>query len=397
MFSTRKAVMPDTATTLAPAQIDRISKTIESDIANGAYHGAVLSIRLHGETVIETALGAREPQGRRLEIDDIFRVLSLTKLFTNVLVLRCIGRGELAFNTPVAEVIPEFLGTDRFRAAKKDQVTVAHLLNHTAGLPSTPTPLPYERIGVLSDVIRAIGGMDVVASPGEQLIYSPAINHALLGEIVRRVHGAARFRDVLVRELVEPLGLTSTQLGNPEGRDVVPLVANFRSEAWLSAADIEILNEVIDGDAELPWVGVTTSVRDVMTVAEALRRSAAAEGSDPIVSPSVLDKAIRNTTGEQPNDLFRRVAESRRWEIRPGYLGLGFPLAGEGTGPNMFGTLTSARTFGAFGAGSTLMWVDPARQLSFVCLTAGVMAEDANILRFQRLSDMTVAGIEGSR
>lgn len=61
----------------------------------------------------------------------------------------------------------------------------------------------------------------------------------------------------------------------------------------------------------------------------------------------------------------------------------------------MFGTLTSPRTFGAFGAGSSLVWVDPERRLSFVCLTSGVMAEDANILRFQRLSDLAVAGVRG--
>jgi CubicO group peptidase (beta-lactamase class C family) len=387
--------MTGTATRLAPQQTDRIAATIESDISRGAYHGAVLSIRLHGEPVFASAFGTRAPGRQPLEMDDVFRVLSLTKLFTNVLVLRSIDRGELAFNTRVVDIIPEFLGRDRFRSVKKDQVTVAHLLNHTAGLPVTPTPLPYSDLGSLPAVIAAICEMDAVSTPGEQLIYSPALNHALLGEIVRRIAGAERFRDVLNKELVEPLGLTSTQVGNPTGRDIVPLVANFGSEAWLSAADIEVLNEVVDGDAELPWVGITTSSADVMTLAEALRRALRGEKGSHIVSPAVLDKATRNTTGDQPNDLFRRIAESNRWEIRPGYLGLGFPLAGEGTGPNMFGTLTSPRTFGAFGAGSSLVWVDPERQLSFVCLTTGVMLEDANIMRFQKLSDMCVAGIEG--
>lgn len=376
-------------------QIERIKEVIEADIAKDAYSGAVLSVRLDGQPLIEQAFGARAPLGEPLSLDDVFRVLSLTKLFTNILVLRCVSRGMLALNTPLVDVLPEFLGEDRFRAARKDRVTIAHLLNHTAGLPVTPTPLPYSRLGTLSDVIAAICEMDVISEPGDRLVYSPAVNHALLGEIVRRAHEAERFRDVFIRDLVEPFGLTDTQLGNPAGRDVVPLLANFGSEAWLRAEDIEVLNTVIDGDAELPWVGVTTSVGDVMTIAESLRRAWVGEEDEPIIAPAVLDKATRNTTGDQPNDLFRRVAESRQWEVRPGYLGLGFPLAGEGFGPNMFGTLTSPRTFGAFGAGSSLVWVDPEHQLSFACLTSGVMAEDANILRFQRLSDLTVAGIRG--
>ena len=44
-----------------------------------------------------------------------------------------------------------------------------------------------------------------------------------------------------------------------------------------------------------------------------------------------------------------------------------------------------------FGAGSSLFWVDPEKRLTFVCLTAGVMEEASNILRFQRLSDMAHA------
>ena len=66
-------------------------------------------------------------------------------------------------------------------------------------------------------------------------------------------------------------------------------------------------------------------------------------------------------------------------------------LRGEGIYHHFFGTLASPRTFGNFGAGSSLFWVDPEKRLTFVCLTAGVMEEASNILRFQRLSDMAHA------
>jgi len=45
------------------------------------------------------------------------------------------------------------------------------------------------------------------------------------------------------------------------------------------------------------------------------------------------------------------------------------------------------------GAGSTIFWVDPERDLTFVCLTAGLIEESASIMRFQRLSDMVVAAV----
>lgn len=384
--------MSETAKTdMDTNQLQRLSASIEAEIDAGKYFGAVVMIARGGKVALQRSFGETGgPHSRELKMDDVFRVLSVTKSLTNVLVLQCIDHGLLSFSTRVVDVIPEFLGSDRFRAQRKDRITVAHLLTHTAGLPSTPEPLPYDQMGDLAAVVKAICHMDAIAEPGKTLVYSPAVNHALLAEMVRRVRGATQFRDVLREHLLEPLGMTRTALGVPKGSEVVPIVANFSDEAWLHAADLEALNDAVAGDAEIPWVGATASAGDIFALAEMLRSGGAHDGAR-ILSSTIIDKATTNQTGDQPNDLFRRVAESKKWEVGPGYLGLGFPLAGEAISPSIFGTLTSPRTFGAFGAGSTLWWVDPVKDVTFVCLTSGVMAEDANILRFQRLSDMTIA------
>ena len=109
----------------------------------------------------------------------MFRIFSMTKAFTNVLVLAAVDRGLLALTTPIADVVPEFLGTDRFRGMHKRSVTVAHLLTHRAALVPTPTPVPYEQLGDLSAVVRAIGELDLVGAPGDLVQYSPALAHAL--------------------------------------------------------------------------------------------------------------------------------------------------------------------------------------------------------------------------
>ena len=59
--------------------------------------------------------------------------------------------------------------------------------------------------------------------------------------------------------------------------------------------------------------------------------------------------------------------------------------------PNLFGTLTTPRTFGNYGSGSTLFWVDPESGVSFVCVSAGIMQQAPNIERFQRLSDIAAS------
>jgi CubicO group peptidase (beta-lactamase class C family) len=71
--------------------------------------------------------------------------------------------------------------------------------------------------------------------------------------------------------------------------------------------------------------------------------------------------------------------------------GLGFALRGEQLCRHHFGTLNAAQAFGNHGAGSTLFWIDPTRQMTFVCLTSGIMEESENVERFERLSDIALS------
>jgi len=60
---------------------------------------------------------------------------------------------------------------------------------------------------------------------------------------------------------------------------------------------------------------------------------------------------------------------------------------------NIEGVTTSPRTFAVLGAGSTVLWVDPDRDLIFVLLSAGLMEEGRSQLHLQRLSDLVVASV----
>jgi hypothetical protein len=42
-----------------------------------------------------------------------------------------------------------------------------------------------------------------------------------------------------------------------------------------------------------------------------------------------------------------------------------------------------------------MFWVDPQRELVFVCLTAGLLEESRNFERLQRLSDLVLSAVVG--
>ncbi|WP_052583809.1 serine hydrolase domain-containing protein [Saccharomonospora iraqiensis] len=377
-----------------PRALTRLTDEIESDIEAGAYDGVNLVLARHGEIVLRETLGSAErATGRPSRPDDVYRVLSLTKAFTNAMVYRALGEGRLALSTRVVDLIPEFVGTDPFRALRKDRINVAHLLTHRSGMPPTPNPgVGPDEFGDLGRVIEALSGVDVLFEPGTNLNYSPAINHALLGEMVRRAYGAESFSG-LARELIlDPLGMSDTAFGLPEAaaERAVPLKAYLPEGGFLAPSDIECLNDHITADAEMPWVGAVSTADDVFTFAEMIRRRGAHDGRQ-LIAPAVLEQATTPQTGAMPNDLYADIARARGWETPAGNFGLGFSLSGQGTAPNFFGPFTSPRTHGNYGAGSSLFWVDPERDLTLVFLSAGVMEESANVARFQKISTMAVA------
>src|SRR5690606_16227550 len=110
-----------------------------------------------------------------------------------------------------------------------------------------------------------------------------------------------------------------------------------------------------------------------------------------LLSPTTLRRARTVWTGDMPNELYKVVALRAGYEVPPAYLGLGFNVRGGAMVNTQLGTLTSPQTFGNYGAGSALYWVDPELDLVFVGLTAGLLTQAQNIARFQRLSDMAVA------
>jgi CubicO group peptidase (beta-lactamase class C family) len=371
-------------------RLDHLRRVIAEDIAAGRYYGAVLAIARAGQLGLHEAIGhADAAASRALRLDSVFSIFSVTKAITNVLVLRAIELGRLALTTRISDLVPEFSG------GLRNQITVHHLLTHTSGLPIVFAIKPDMYIDRLDEVVAAVcAHIQPAEPPGERVAYSPLANHALLGEALRRTDPKRRsYRAIVHDDLLAPLGMGDSCVGlrrDLRARHVVP---DFRGNFPITHPGHSNLGPngaFEEEDAEMPWVGLASTVPDLFRFAEMLRRGGELDGSR-ILSPAMLELATRNWTGEKPNELYKALFEQRGWPPAPAYLGLGFALRGTAMCHHLYGTLTSPGTFGNYGAGSALYWVDPTRELTFVCLSAGVMNSLDNIERFQRLSDIAVA------
>jgi CubicO group peptidase (beta-lactamase class C family) len=231
-----------------------------------------------------------------------FKWASVTKLFTALAVLVAAEEGVLDLDEP----------------AGPEGSTVRHLLAHASGLP--------------------FDGPRSISQPGKRRIYSNTGFDRLGGFVEEKAE--MPFADYLSAAVLEPLGLSGTDLEGP------------------------------------PSSGLAGPLDDLLVFGRELM-------APTLVAQETLDEA---TTVVFPG-LAGILPDFGRYE--PLDWGLGFEIR-DGKEPHWTGTRNSARTFGHFGGAGSFIWVDPdagAACASLADRQFGVWAKEA----WPRLSDAVLA------
>ncbi|HEV7715612.1 MAG TPA: serine hydrolase domain-containing protein, partial [Steroidobacteraceae bacterium] len=234
-------------------RLQHLKSVMEADIRKGLYYGGVITVARHGEIGLQEAIGHADVAGKRPVLkDSVFSLFSVTKAFTNVLFFRAVEQGQLAFTTKVVDVIPEFAGGGR------EHITFFHLLTHSSGMPSVYTPKAGMYIDRLAEMIAAIcANVMPTEAPGTRVDYSPLVNHAMMGEAVRRLDPAKRsYRQIVEEEILKPLGMKDTAVGLRRDLRERHLVPDFRGNSaidHLGHSNLGPNGAFEEEDAEMPW------------------------------------------------------------------------------------------------------------------------------------------------
>jgi CubicO group peptidase (beta-lactamase class C family) len=380
-------------TRMDKARLARVQDTIRADIAAGLYHGAVIQVARGGEVQLAAAIGSADlEQTRPLAEDSVFNIFSVTKAFTNLLVLRAVEQGRFQLTTPISQLIPEFTGQGR------EKILMWHLLSHQAGFPIIFEVQKGWYIDNFAEVAKTvIAEVTPVDAPCAKVAYSPLVNHVLMAEALLRTDPAKRrYRQIVQEDILDPLGMRDTSVGlrpDLKPRKVVPDFRNNYPIGHKSRNTPGSNGAFEDENGEMPWVGIVSTTADLFRFADMFRTGGKANGVR-FISPAMIELATRNHTGEMVNELYAARGREEGIEPAPAYIGLGFSVRGTALCPHMFGTLASPRSFGNYGAGTSLFWVDPQRDITFACLTAGVMGHNANMRRFQKIGDMVISAAD---
>lgn len=181
-----------------------------------------------------------------VDMDTLWRVYSMTKPVTGMAAMILVGEGKMKLDQPIADFLPEFANmtvlTDPANSLAavpaKTQITVRHLLTHTAGLgysiitkgplltaylengitpgivsrfpiPGAPPSAPTPDIKTFSE---RLAKLPLIAEPGTKWSYSISLD--LMGRVIEAASGMD-FEAFLKTRIFDPLRMTSAYFQVP--------------------------------------------------------------------------------------------------------------------------------------------------------------------------------------
>lgn len=141
----------------------------------------------------------------RPDADTVYRVGSVSKLFTDLAVMKLVEAGKLRLDAPVTDYLPDFRPIDPFGGPP---ITLRMLMTHQAGVVREPPVGNYFEPGepTLAATVASLNGTKLIFKPGTRVKYSNA-GIAAVGRVVERVTGEP-FDRHLDAALLRPFGMT---------------------------------------------------------------------------------------------------------------------------------------------------------------------------------------------
>jgi CubicO group peptidase (beta-lactamase class C family) len=191
----------------AQNKAEKIDALIQQYVANKQFNGSVL-VAEKGQVIFKKGYGMANMEWSIPNAPDTkFRLGSITKQFTAMLIMQLVEKGKLKLAGHVTDYLPDY------PKATGDKITVHHLLTHTSGIPNytsfpgffqTKSRDPYKPEAFL----KTFADMPLDFEPGSKFSYSNS-GYFLLGVIIEKVTGKS-YADVLNDNILAPLQLNGT-------------------------------------------------------------------------------------------------------------------------------------------------------------------------------------------
>lgn len=227
------------AMALSAQSID--TKLLDNYFDSLAYHDrsmGSLSIYIGQEEVYRRAIGFADTMLTQAATPDhVYRVGSITKTFTAVIIHKLVEAGQLSLDDRLSKFYPEL--------PNADDITIDQLLRHRSGLSNYTDSedfLEYiDQDQTPAQMAARIQQLEPDFTPGEAFKYSNS-GYLILGYIAERV-SSKPYLQLLRDYIIEPAGLVNTYVGGPidPARREVASFARMK-DGWQNASGWSMAN-----------------------------------------------------------------------------------------------------------------------------------------------------------
>ena len=351
--------------------------------------GAAVSIFHRGECVVDLIGGFTDKSDAvPYSKDTLQLVFSTTKGVAAIALAMLVDRGLVDYDDLVVDHWPEF------GQHGKDQATIAQLVSHQCGLYAVDGPLTIEEALDWNTITSRLAATAPRWPIGTTHGYHALTYGWLIGEVIRRVDGRSPGRFVQ-EEIAGPLGVemyiglpaeheprvsdVTTQRSTKKESKVDPKVAAMIEKFMgpgTPAHDALSLGGVFgDGAfnqprvraAEIPAANGISNARSLATIYAATMHEI---NGTHLLSSAVRDRATRTVTPENEPDKCLILGTT---------FGMGFMTSGP------FVPMAGPGSFGHPGAGGSVAFAQPSRDMAFAYVMNAMSANLAGDLRSQAL------------
>ncbi|WP_405550654.1 serine hydrolase domain-containing protein [Streptomyces microflavus] len=280
---------------------------LESAMANGAPGAMARYVGPDGPR--GRAVGVRDREsGTAMDTRARFRIGSVSKTFSSVVLLQLVEEGRLKLDTPVNTYLEGLLPDDR--------ITVRHLLTHRSGLADYTDAMFNETVPGFEAVRnRVFSYQELVdlslaeprtTEPGAAYAYSNT-NFVVVGMLIEKLTGRP-VAEAYQRRIIKPLGLRATAYVHPDTRIKGTHVRGYLHPDEAGAPLVDSTQQTVS------WAqsagAVISSPADLNTFTSALMRGR-------LLSPATLEAMTTVTPTDGTNTRFYGLG-LRRYDLSCG-------------------------------------------------------------------------------
>ncbi|WP_456313642.1 serine hydrolase [Pseudomonas shirazensis] len=173
----------------------------------GLFNGSAL-VSENGKVILQKGYGSANMEWNiPNQPDTKFRLGSISKQFTALLIVKLAEEGKIKLDVPITTYLPDY------PKETGDKITIHHLLTHTSGIPnytSAPNFMNEKARNPYSpaDFVKTFSNLPLEFKPGEKFAYSNS-GYFLLGYIIEKITGKT-YEQYLQETVFTPLKMVNS-------------------------------------------------------------------------------------------------------------------------------------------------------------------------------------------